>query len=258
MRCRTSGPAAQKSSRPDLQHAHVRRERRGERARRASASDTSSATIRGFSGRGITRSPDPRRTRRHAEPTAQVRGGREPLLLEVVRRCRARSRREPTGRSRSRSPPAPPTRRPAASRPRPSRIAHRPRAMIGVSGSARETSNTARIVNGFSAGPESQPVTGPSVGRSVSASIAHRRRGVHEGEPVRSRAHDAAGELDDVEAWPRGASRTPGSSTCGPPPRRSPPRGRRARRGRAARAPRRAPTGAPRWPRLRAGPAARS
>ena len=42
---------------------------------------------------------------------------------------------------------------------------------MGTSGIARETSNTARVVNGFSAGPESQPVTGPNVGRNVAASM---------------------------------------------------------------------------------------
>ena len=136
MRCRMSGPTAQNSSRPDLQHADVRRERGRERPRRAPASDTSSATIRGSRDEGSCRCRIHVVPGGHAEPTAQVRRGRATASPSGSSRRHARSRRAPTGRSRSRYPPAPPTRRPAASRRRPSPERTPPTARIGVSGSA--------------------------------------------------------------------------------------------------------------------------
>ena len=192
MRCTTSGPADPEQLQSDLQHADVRA--RGSRPARlpASGSDTSRATIE----RVLRPRDHVVAGSRGARPASgAARGDRpgdaKPLLLQVVRDAA----RHLDGRRRIDQRRGADLHGPRAGEQHldgvlPVRTP--PTATIGMSGIARATSNTARSVNGLSAGPESQPATGPSVGRSAAASTPIAGGEPEHGEPVRARADGAA------------------------------------------------------------------
>ena len=93
MRRTASGPRAQKSSSPTLSMPDLRRERRRRAAPPRRASETSSATISGFSGRGITAAPSGSARRLQpgcAQPAAEIGRRGDALRLAGSRTIAAR------------------------------------------------------------------------------------------------------------------------------------------------------------------------
>ena len=227
MRRTASGPCAQKSSSPIFSMPTSGASAAASRSA-SSRSDTSSATISGRSGRGITSPPRlgaHRRAQLHRRRQRSTLQLRHDPLGDRHRRGRVDHRRDADlhrGRARR-----------AVASIASAADAMPPLASNGIRGSARATSATARSVSGLRAGPDNQPGPAPSVVRDRRRvdRVGRRRPGQREPASLpRGRPRSRSAPRRALRA----SSRTPARATSARPRRRSRSRVRRAHRASAA------------------------